>query len=77
MPYSSFISSLQSAVFSASLTNWADSLSSTGGGKGFRPLFFLISERENHVVFCSSACGSVKSRIALEISLEFLRFVKV
>ena len=72
MSYSSFTSSLRSA-FSASLTNWTDSLSLTGGGKGFGPLFFLISERDN-VVFCSSACGSVKSRIALEISLEFWKF---
>ena len=42
---------------------------------GFKPLFLLIWERDN-VVCCSSANGSVKSRIALEISLEFLKVVR-
>ena len=74
MLYNSFTSSLRSA-FSDSLINLAASFSSTTGGMGFKPLFFLIWERDN-VVCRSSANGSVKSRIALEISLEFLNVVR-
>ena len=59
---------------SASLVHLSSSLSEDTGGVGFRLYFLLISDSDS-VDCCRATKGSVKSRIAVDMSLEFRKVV--
>ena len=62
------------SALSASLVNLSSALLEVAGGVGFRLCFFLISDSVS--VDCwKAAKGSVKSRIAVDMSLEFRKVV--